>query len=244
MRRRLLLLWVVLLAHGNLAAQTKDIQPPVAHIYIDIIEAPTTSGVETPAVQRLKQYLAGKPGFNYRLHYVSWPKAIEQLKRSDALIFQLLRTPAREQQYHWLYRDSAVEVALYSLREHPWQQLPLPQLLQIENILIGCADQTAHCDLLQSLGFNSKQIQRIKLNDELSIERMLFARRVDFIVTTAFYLEQNRLLLGRQKNELAAGIVLARFDDYLAAGKSFDAGLLQLLAPEADTANTANTTRP
>lgn len=226
MSRVIIVLMLLVLAGARVAA--KDAAPPAypsLDIYLVTDEAPAADGRESAATQRLRSIMLKVPELPYQVHFVSWPRAIRQVERRDnALVFQMLRTPKRETRYHWLVADQQVPVNLVALSKNPKKDWSLARLLQDPNTRVACLHATAYCEYLSQQGFAEKQIEQITLQEEDSVERVLLAGRVDFIVVAPLDLARNMQRLQIDPSGYQVSHQLAMMKDYLAGGL--------LLAPE------------
>lgn len=202
---------------------------PKLDIYLITHEAPAPDGRETEVTLRLRNIMAKVPELRYQLHYVSWPKAMRQVaQRSDALIFQILRTPQREARYHWLVADQQVPINLVALNRNPKKDWPLSRLKQDQNIQVACPANTAHCEILLQQGFREQQIVQISPQQQQSLERVLLAGRVDFIVVASEDLQRNMQRLSVAASAYQISHQLTSTDDYLAGGLFLDPAVRQL----------------
>lgn len=202
---------------------------PKLDIYLITDEAPAPDGRETEATQRLRNIMAKVPELRFQLHYVSWPKAMRQVEqRRDALIFQILRTPQREARYHWLVADQQVPINLVALNRNPKKDWPLSRLKQDQNIQVACPANTAQCEILLQQGFREQQIVQVSPQQQESVERVLVARRVDFIVVAPSDLQRNMQRLNVAASAYQISHQLTSTDDYLAGGLLLDPAVRQL----------------
>ncbi len=202
---------------------------PKLDIYLITDEAPAPDGRETEATLRLRNIMAKVPELRYQLHYVSWPKAMRQVaQRSDALIFQILRTPQRESRYRWLVADQQVPINLVALSQHRKKDWPLARLKQDKEVQIACPANTAQCEILLQQGFGEHQILQISPQQQQSLERVLLAGRVDFIVVAPEDLQRNMQRLSVAASVYQTSHQLTSSDDYLAGGLLLDPAVRQL----------------
>lgn len=221
----LLILACMLTAGANAATPVY----PKLDIYLITDEAPAPDGRETEATMRLRNIMAKVPELRYQLHYVSWPKAMRQVEqRSDALIFQILRTPQREARYRWLVADQQVPINLVALSQHRKIDWPLSQLIQDKDVQIACPANTAQCEVLLQQGFGEHQIVQISPQQQESVERVLLAGRVDFIVVAPGDLLRNMQRLSVAASAYQISHQLTSADDYLAGGLLLDPAVRQL----------------
>lgn len=229
--RLVLVLLVVLSAVSSMPGDARAEVPPV-HIFLLTDEQPGLDGVESLVTQKLRRQLAPYPQLRYQLHYVSWPKALAEVaQRSDALVVGLLRTPAREAQYQWLLADEPQALHLYCLAAHPLCQQNIPQLVANPAVRIGCPALSAHCEMLRHRGFTS-QVVEVRLAEQNSIERMLLAKRVDFIAVSEPDIRRRMALLQVDRERYRQGPQVAVLRDYLAGGPRLDPAIRALFTEQ------------
>lgn len=213
-----------------LAAETKAAALPRAQIYLITEEMPAPDGTESAATQRLRRQLAQFPALQYDIHYVSWPKALAEVaRRSDALVYKIARTPSREQRYKWIFPNETSNLHLYTLAEQPLRHASLEQLQQQPGLQIACPAQSAHCEMLRSRGFSKDQVLEVRLSEQTSVERLLLAKRVQFIAVAAEDFRRRMALLKVPPKVYVTGPIVASLTDYLAGGPTLHPALRQLL---------------
>lgn len=202
---------------------------PLAHIYLLTDEQPASDGTESVVTRKLRQQLRAYPELKYQLHYVSWPKALAEVaRRSDALVVGLYRTPQRERHYQWLIADAPESLHLYCLKQQPLCDLSIAQLVAKPAVRIACPALSAHCEMLHHRGFSS-QIIEVRLAEQNSLERMLLAKRVDFIAVSEPDIVRRMALLHVDSELYRQGPQVAELRDYLAGGPNLDPKLRALL---------------
>ncbi len=215
---------------------------PELDIYLITDEAPAPDGQETDATLRLRNIMAKVPELRYQLHYVSWMKALRQVEqRRDALIFQIIRTPEREPRYRWLVVDQQVSINLVALSQQPKKDWPLSRLKQDKDIRIACPANTAQCEILFQQGFTANQIVQLSPLQQESLERVLLAGRVDFIVVAPVDLRRNMQRLNIAASAYQISHQLTLVEDYLAGGLLLDTAVFELFQQK--TQSPANSTR-
>lgn len=213
------------------AAETQAAALPRAQIYLITEEMPAPDGTESAATQRLRRQLALFPALQYDLHYVSWPKALAEVaRRSDALVYKIARTPSREQRYHWLFPNETSHLHLYALADQPLRHASLEQLQQQPTLKIACPAQSAHCEMLRFRGFSKEQVLEVRLSEQTSVERLLLAKRVQFIAVAAEDFRRRMTILKVPPKDYVTGPQVAILTDYLAGGPTLDPALRQLLS--------------
>ena len=205
---------------------------PVLNVYLDtetqqLIEA--QSKLTEDAVGKLTTFL-DRSGLAYRLHYVPWPRAMALLNEDNhSLIYQLLRTPARVSQYHWIMSVfERSEMELYTLQNSVYASQSLEQILAGEGIA-ACGRQSAQCGALLRLGFPKNRIKVVTYSSTNILEQMLLRGRVQFIPGYLAGITAKLNDLGYEPETVTSVAFLDSSLDYLAAPKHFDRKLLSRL---------------
>ncbi len=218
---------------GNVVA-AEPVVYPLVHVQLLTDESPRPDGSESEVTKQLRQQLAAFPQLRYQIHYVSWPKALAEVtKRSDALVYKMLRTPSREARFQWLLAGERVRMHLYSLAGEPLRQHSLEQLKSIVGLRIACPAQSAHCEMLRQRGFSTEQILEVRLAEQSSVERLLLARRVQFIAVAEEDIRRRMSQLGVAATDYIKGQQVAELQDYLAGGPLLDPAIRRLLTQPA-----------
>lgn len=228
------------------AAESQVTALPRAQIYLITEEMPAPDGTESASTQRLRRQLATFPGLQYDIHYVSWPKALAEVaRRSDALVYKIARTPSREARYHWLFPNETTNLHLYALADQPLRHASLQQIQQLPTLKIACPAQSAHCEMLRLRGFSQEQVLEVRLSEQASVERLLLAKRVQFIAVAAEDFRRRMALLKVPSKAYVTGPQVASLTDYLAGGPTLHPALRQLLTRDSvpQPTATATTTR-
>lgn len=215
---------------GLHAAEPPLVSLPRAQIYLITEEMPAPDGTESAATQRLRRQLAQFPALQYDIQYVSWPKALAEVaRRSDALVYKIARTPSREQRYQRLFPNETSNLHLYMLADQPLRHKSLKQLQQQPGLTIACPAQSAHCEMLRLRGFTKEQIMEVRLTAQTSVERLLLAKRVQFIAVAAEDFRRRMAILQVPPQDYVTGPQVASLTDYLAGGPTLHPALRQLL---------------
>ncbi len=212
------------------AAEPPASELPRAQIYLITEEMPAPDGTESAATQRLRRQLAQFPALQYDIHYVSWPKALAEVaRRPDAMVYKIARTPSRESRYHWLFPNETSNLHLYALADQPLRHASLQQLRQQPTLKIACPAQSAHCEMLRQRGFSEAQVLEVRLTEQTSVERLLLAKRVQFIAVAAEDFRRRMAILQVPPQDYVTGPQVASLTDYLAGGPTLHPALRQLL---------------
>lgn len=213
------------------AAETQAAVLPRAQIYLITEEMPAPDGTESAATQRLRRQLAQFPALQYDIQYASWPKALAEVaRRPDALVYKIARTPSRELRYHWLFPNETSNLHLYALADQPLRHASLQQLQQQPTLKIACPAQSAHCEMLRSRGFSQEQVLEVRLSEQTSVERLLLAKRVQFVAVAAEDFRRRMAILQVPPQDYVTGPIVASLTDYLAGGPTLDPALRLLLS--------------
>jgi hypothetical protein len=213
------------------AAEQLPTDLPRVQIYLLTDEMPAPDGTESASTQRLRRQLAEFPGLQYDIQYVSWPKALTEVaRRADALVYEIARTPSREKRYHWLFPNETSNLYLYALADEPLRHASLQQLQQQPAVKIACPAQSAHCEMLRLSGFNKEQVLEVRLSEQTSVERLLLAKRVQFIAVAAEDFRRRMAILKVPPTDYVTGPQVASLTNYLAGGPALHPALRKLLS--------------
>ncbi|WCL53746.1 transporter substrate-binding domain-containing protein [Gimibacter soli] len=219
---------------------TAEDKLPVVDIYLDrgteVLIRKDRDRYAVAAVDKLKRFM-DRTGLRYRLRYLPWSRAMRLIEKNPkALIYQLLRTPEREERFHWIMQVfDGDALHLIALDTTPEARLKLPEILK-GNTLIGCQKATAHCDVVRKLGVSEERIMEVPAAVPTALEQMLLRQRVDFIIAYKSTARSNFDALGEDPARAVFITPLDSSDDYLAAPAGIDPAILaKLLAvPLAD----------
>ncbi len=213
------------------AAEQQPTELPRAQIYLLTDEMPAPDGTESASTQRLRRQLATFPELQYDIQYVSWPKALTEVaRRPDALVYEIARTPSRERRYHWLFPNETTNLYLYALADEPMRHASLQQLQQQPALKIACPAQSAHCEMLLLNGFSKEQVLEVRLSEQTSVERLLLAKRVQFIAVASADFHRRMAILKVPPKDYVTGPQVASLTNYLAGGPMLHPALRRLLS--------------
>ncbi|WCL54843.1 hypothetical protein [Gimibacter soli] len=180
--------------------------------------------------RRISAYLDGT-GLRYAFVFVPWSRAYRMVQQRDnALIFNLLRTPARENLFHWLISMERGEaIHLVARRGSPQESMTRDDIMQ-STCKAACVKSSAQCQALRDFGFSEDRIIEVSEAHHGLAEQMLLRGRVDFLS------EIPGDLSDRDEDGTPIGDLLivrmpitAANSPWLAAPKSIDPGLLKTL---------------
>ncbi len=225
--------WFCVIGWSSLlhAAEQLPTDLPRVQIYLLTDEMPAPDGTESAATQRLRRQLAEFPELQYDIQYVSWPKALTEVaRRTDALVYEIARTPSREKRYYWLFPNETSNLYLYALADEPLRHASLQQLQQQPALKIACPAESAHCEMLRLSGFSKEQVLEVRLSEQTSVERLLLAKRVQFIAVAAEDFRRRMAILKVPPKDYVTGPQVASLTNYLAGGPTLHPALRKLLS--------------
>jgi len=152
-----LIIWT-LIAHATQLAAQPDKQQVTLQAYTQVRNAANLEAAAdgtlrpTDVGTRLLRALMAEAGLDYQLTLAPWARNMQALKtQSNALAYSVVRTPEREDAYHWVGLVRRIDSYLYGLRE---RQESLPTTLeQARNYRIASIRDDAYDDLLHKLEF-------------------------------------------------------------------------------------------
>lgn len=180
-------------------------------------------------IVRVKAFME-RTGIPYEMRFPPRPRKSALLQRQEqALYLEYLRTPARENLYHWILpirEDYSLRV--YTLRSSRAAGVKLADLK--EGGFVGaCEFQAIGCEVMATLGIDDAHMVATPLTATTGLERLLLAGRADFIVSTEKIFSRNMADLGVAEDETVSLGEVARYPGYLIAPKNLDPDLLDIL---------------
>lgn len=192
---------------------------PEVRVYIDISSKKYFSGQPTPEPFRRLKSLLKRSGVTYDIVYMPWGRALANIHNDrNSLIYQLLRTPDRENEYIWLMEATDAEPMKLVGRKG------LNERVLFDDIKAGkytaaCYMDSAQCDLLVDFGFREGNLLRTSKHVLYHLEALLANGRVDFIPVFESSLEDGLNKTGELVDNYQSYAVLDRSVDYLAGVK-------------------------
>jgi polar amino acid transport system substrate-binding protein len=195
-------------------------------LYIDSEGRATGYGAEKVAA------FFGRRNVSYIWKVMPWSRLYRTAhERDNAVIYNLLRTPERENNFHWFLkiRDEANFLMT--------RNTPEMTGLTMQDILAGdyralCDQDAAQCVMFRKLGFPEDRIVQVQSGvDTGDLARLVLAGRADFIIENAEYLAEELTQDGLPLSSMIELIKLSSTPTYLAAPKNFNEKLLMKLQP-------------
>ena len=181
--------------------------------------------IEGLVVDKVRLFL-DQTGIKYKFKLLPWARLYRDLMISDhALGANLLRSPEREDKFHWIYQLSYEEEFLIARNSPEMLNFDMKSLSSGDYIAI-CDHLSAQCELLEKLGFPDDNILRVY---DLSVgkqARMVLRGRVDFMIDNL-----NDVLeeLGFTHDQFVEVGKVHKTEVHLVAPKSIDPRLLKIL---------------
>jgi polar amino acid transport system substrate-binding protein len=120
--------------------------------------------------------ISAKTGITVSRSSLPWLRAVQQSQADkNSVLYTVVRTPQREQQYLWVGPYDDCDVVFVKLKANP---ISINSLKDAERYSVGAARGAAAAQILQSKGFNP-QLFDLSSPEESRSVRMLFAGRFD-----------------------------------------------------------------
>ncbi|GHF19343.1 hypothetical protein GCM10017044_12410 [Kordiimonas sediminis] len=171
-----------------------------------------------------------RSGLRYEVNFVPWARVLRKISENDhALVFQIVRTSQREDDYHWLVPilDSN-PLHLYGL-ESPDKNPDVWREIREGKRSAACHRDSVHCTVLEEMGFPPYTILRISSEQPALTEQLLLRKRVDFILRFKESLCNNLILLNLDARLFHLYKTIEQKPDYLAAPKNINPDILKIL---------------
>lgn len=180
--------------------------------------------------RRISAYL-DETGLSYAFVFMPWGRAYRSVQQRDnALIFNMLRTPAREDLFHWLISMERGEaIHLIARRGSPQEAMTREDIMK-STCKAACTASSAQCQALRDFGFSEDRIVEVAEAHQGLAEQMLLRGRVDFLSEIP-----GDLSVRSEDGDAIADLLVVRMpitgpnSPWLAAPKSIDPGLLKTL---------------
>jgi len=212
------------------AQQSEQDQDHDVHVVIN--ETPPYSYLledGTPAglwIDRIAQILS-HTNLEYRFSIVPWSRAISQVNNSsNILIAHLDRTPARENNFHWLYRLNQSPFHLIARRGGAYAAMTIEEAVNSDGVA-ACVHYSSHCDMLRELGFPEDRIWKVADYSGSQLSTLVLNNRAAFWLESFDLVTLELAHYGiKQETFISLGIA-KQVSTYLAAHKSFNAANLK-----------------
>lgn len=134
------------------------------------------AGHSTAIVQKIM----AETGLDYEIRLVPWGRGIRLAsKQENALIYSILKSRSRDEQFHWLVKLAVLDLYLYGRKEET-RTVDL-QSLQQGLFRVVCTSQDAACDTFLEMGVPEASI--LSRADAQEVEaRLVASGRADFFI--------------------------------------------------------------
>lgn len=132
------------------------------------------------ATEKVRQVMASS-GLEYEIRLVPWSRAVHYTQNnSNALVYSITRTPARERKFDWL-------VPLAESSFYVFNREKDIRVIDLESIKSGaytgaCVSSDLGCELFRAIGMPNDKILRIADNETADF-RMVVAERADLYIS-------------------------------------------------------------
>lgn len=189
------------------------------------VRQPTDNKQLTGWSASIVQQLLTEASLDYRIEVLPWARAFQEARQSAAvLIFSLLRTREREQDFVWIVPLCRMRISFYTAAHR--QDVQISTLQDASRYMVGVENGQANYQFLRQHGFDEQRnLQVVGHNHQL--QQMLQLGRVDLILVSDWYVaslpDQGKLL-----RRVFTAHALERYL-YLAARHDADPQLVQRL---------------
>lgn len=178
-------------------------------------------------------------GLDYEIKLVPWARAVHFTQNnSNALIYSITRTPAREDSFDWLV--PLAESSFYVFNRDKDIRPVDPEAIRAGKFTGACVSNDLGCELFRAIGMPQANILRIADNYTADF-RMVIAERADLYISDINV--NKRLRLSEGFNPVLTKPVM-RLDGqagfYLAGGKTLDADARRAVIEAYETLMQAN----
>lgn len=134
-----------------------------------------TNKMEGPAAVLVEKVIKAAE-LEFSTKVLPWARAYKEAEDTkNTLIYSILRTPEREDKFHWLGVIAKPQYYLFALKDAKFTQAN--DVNAFKNYRIATLSDSANHQLLESNGFT----HLITLNDTKNVFELLKRKRVDFI---------------------------------------------------------------
>ncbi|NVJ70397.1 MAG: transporter substrate-binding domain-containing protein [Alphaproteobacteria bacterium] len=164
----------------------------------------------------LVRQVMDESGLEYEIKLVPWNRAYQLATKMDnAFIYAMLRTPQREDHFHWLTPVFETDLYLYGRAD---ETRPIDiATLKTGRLTGACMIGDASCGILLGLGLPKKNLFEVADSHRGEMKVVASGRADVFVAQELHQLEDGRLILDPNFRKLFKLDEAQRF--YLAAGK-------------------------
>lgn len=167
-----------------------------------------------------------KESISFEILYLPWKRILREAAKIDnALIFDIVKTPARSTSYHWLHILDEDTLYLYGLNK-------FRTLVESRETAVShkhkaaCEVGTVQCNILKKFGFKHRQILYIPSSSNSKLEELIFRGRADFMLGYNSTVTRHLIELNKPPNSMAPLLEVSKTVEYLAAPITLRSDLL------------------
>ncbi|GAB3033503.1 substrate-binding periplasmic protein [Bowmanella dokdonensis] len=184
----------------------------------------------TGAIYELAMAIGHQAGLPVRFEIHPWARAHElSLHQPNVIMASLLRSPVREQSFHWLGQVFVNKPFLVALSER--DPLTIDSLEQAKKYIVGTIRGYTSEGYLRSHGFSEEQGNLVLSVEYHQLWGLLFKKRIDLVMTNTLAMRTEVSDAGFQPAELKRVFALEDFpgEIHLAASKLTPVGTVEKL---------------
>ncbi|WP_156896349.1 hypothetical protein [Aestuariibacter salexigens] len=188
-------------------------------IYLDSVSRDSfESSPDITPFKRLSE-LMKRSELDYKIIFLPWNRALAEVQSvPNSLIYQLLRTDQRENQYIWIMPATDMEPMLLVGRSGMTSDLLKTEVVD-GRFSAACFMGSAQCEQLLAFGFRESNLLRTSRVEPFHLESLLVGERVDFIAAFESSLQQPLADISDLHGQYSSYAILDDSVDYLAAAK-------------------------
>jgi polar amino acid transport system substrate-binding protein len=179
-------------------------------------------------IDKAKQFL-DQTDLQYEITILPFTRALQQVEsRSDVLLVGLARTDERENAFHWLSELATIQMQLITRNDLDLINLTKQEIIE-GDYSAACVASSIQCELLQQFGFPDNKIIRMYDASSGIYAQLLLRNRADFVIAEMDGVEAELSSLGERSDALVPIFNISEGVTYIAAPKSLDPGVLEIL---------------
>ncbi|GHF17849.1 hypothetical protein GCM10017044_10380 [Kordiimonas sediminis] len=180
-------------------------------------------------VKTSKQFLRSKD-VPYEIKIQPWRRILRDAEtQQNGLIIGLIRSPEREEHFHWLHPLLITDYKLIARNTEEFQNLDHDSIISGKYTVV-CETESAQCDMLSKFGFKEENILQLAEAKAEGFESLLLHGRIDFIVSDMKEVNNNLKNLGHSEQAVIPVATVDASHIYLAGSKStLDPKYLEIL---------------
>ncbi|TPH19308.1 substrate-binding periplasmic protein [Litorilituus lipolyticus] len=185
------------------------------------------SGEMAGPAANLVEKVLNESGFNFDTRVLPWARAYKEAKQvPNTLIYSMVRTPEREDNFHWIGIISKPQYYLFALKS---KDIPLAKpLIEYHQYRVGTVLNSANHLALKNQGFDSL----VPVATAKQVFMLLTKKRVELITANLTAFDEICQHNSKQCDDIEAIGPISALNDralYFAMNKNSDASVVQTL---------------